>query len=88
MLQCADGTLYTGITTDVAARFAAHSAGRGAKYTRGRTPLKLVYIEACADHSAALKREIAVKRLSRVEKAALIAEYISQNGGINNEKND
>lgn len=72
ILRCGDGTLYTGITTDVERRFAAHAAGKGAKYTRGRGPLALVYREKCADHSAALKRELAVKALSREEKEGLL----------------
>lgn len=72
ILECRDGTLYTGITDDVARRFKAHSEGKGAKYTRGRGPLKLVHTEACGTHSDALKREIAVKRLPRSEKQILI----------------
>lgn len=74
ILQCRDGTLYTGITDDLERRLKAHRAGKGAKYTRGRGPLELMYQECCTDHSAALKREIAVKRLSRAEKLALIAK--------------
>ena len=72
ILRCGDGSLYTGITTDVEARFAQHSAGRGAKYTRGRGPLELVYREECGTHSDALKRELAVKALSREQKVLLI----------------
>lgn len=72
ILECADGTLYTGITDDLERRLKAHSAGRGAKYTRGRGPLTLRYQESCADHSAALKREIAVKRMTRLQKLELI----------------
>lgn len=68
ILRCRDGTLYTGITTDVDKRFAAHNAGKGAKYTRGRGPLQLLYREQCADHSAALKRELEMKKLTRQEK--------------------
>ena len=75
ILRCGDGTLYTGITNDVEKRFQAHQSGKGAKYTRGRGPLKLVYRETCGSHSDALKREIEVKRLSREQKQALIAEY-------------
>lgn len=74
MLQCADGTLYTGITDNVDKRLAAHRAGRGAKYTRGRGPLELVYTERQPDKSTALRREIAIKRLSRSEKLALCGE--------------
>ncbi len=73
MLRCRDGSLYTGIATDVAARLEAHSSGKGAKYTRGRGPLALVYTEACADKSAALKRELEIKALPRSGKLALIS---------------
>lgn len=72
ILRCKDNTLYTGITTDVEKRLEAHRAGKGAKYTRGRGPLELVYTEECGDHSAALRREIEVKALSREEKLRLI----------------
>ena len=72
IIRCGDGTLYTGITVDVDHRFAMHQSGKGAKYTRGRGPLELVYIEECGTHTEALRREIAVKRLSRQEKMKLI----------------
>ena len=72
ILRCRDGSLYTGITDDVDRRLAAHRAGKGAKYTRGRGPLELVYWEECGDHSAALKREVEIKKLSREEKEKLI----------------
>lgn len=72
ILRCGDGSLYTGITTDVQARFEAHSSGKGAKYTRGRGPLELVYTEQCPDHSAALKRELQIKTMTRKQKLALI----------------
>ena len=72
MLRCRDGSLSTGITTDVEKRLAAHNAGKGAKYTRGRGPLELVYREDCGDHSAALKRELEIKALTREEKMKLI----------------
>ena len=71
-LRCGDGTLYTGITTDVEKRLEAHRAGTGAKYTRGRGPLELVYREKCGSHSDALKREIAIKKMSRKQKEQLI----------------
>lgn len=74
ILRCGDGTLYTGITTDVEKRFAQHCSGKGAKYTRGRGPLELVYREECDDHSQALKREWEIKKLSRQEKMRLIQE--------------
>ena len=72
ILRCGDGTLYTGITTDVERRLEAHRQGRGAKYTRGRGPLELEYQEECDTHSEALKREYAVKQLPRDEKERLI----------------
>ena len=75
ILRCGDGTLYTGITTDVEKRFETHQSGKGAKYTRGRGPLELVYREECGSHSDALKREVEVKRLSREQKQTLIDEY-------------
>lgn len=71
LLRCGDGSLYCGITDDVQRRLEAHAAGKGAKYTRGRGPLELVYTEACESHSDALKREIAIKRMNRREKLAL-----------------
>lgn len=73
ILRCGDGTLYTGITDDFEKRLAAHRCGKGAKYTRGRTPLEAVYREDCATKSDALKRECAIKRLTREKKLALIA---------------
>ena len=72
ILRCGDNTLYTGITDDVPRRLAAHRAGKGAKYTRGRGPLELVYQERVPDKSAALRREAAIKRLRRGEKERLI----------------
>ena len=71
LLKCADGTLYCGITNDMDKRLVVHNAGEGAKYTRGRTPVTLVYSEPCLDKSTALKREIQIKRLTRDEKLAL-----------------
>ncbi len=73
ILRCGDGTLYTGITDDVPRRLAAHRSGKGAKYTRGRGPLSLVYTEACPDRSAAARREYAIKRLPKREKEALLS---------------
>ena len=72
ILRCGDDTLYTGITTDVEKRLEAHRSGKGAKYTRGREPLELVYREDCGTHSDALKREAAVKKLTRRQKNELI----------------
>ena len=73
ILRCADGTLYTGTTNDLDRRLAAHNAGRGAKYTRARRPVALVYRESAADKSAALQREAALKKLARAAKLRLIA---------------
>lgn len=74
ILRCGDGSLYTGITTNVEKRLETHRSGKGAKYTRGRGPLEVVYTEECTDHSAALKREYAIKLLSREEKERLIGK--------------
>ena len=71
MLQCADMTLYTGITTDLDARLLKHDRGTGAKYTRGRGPYEVIFVETCATKSAALKRELEIKKLSRNAKLAL-----------------
>lgn len=79
VLECRDGTLYTGCTDDIPRRLAAHNAGRGAKYTRGRGPVTLRYREETPDKSSALRREAAIKRLSRAEKQALIAVYNGEN---------
>mgnify|MGYP004619640075 CR=1 FL=1 len=79
VLECRDGTLYTGCTDDIPRRLAAHNAGRGAKYTRGRGPVTLRYREETPDKPAALRREAAIKRLSRPEKQTLIAVYIEEN---------
>ena len=72
MLRCGDGTLYTGCTNDLPRRLEAHRRGRGAKYTRSRLPVALAYREEAPDRSAALRREAAIKRLSRPQKLALI----------------
>jgi uncharacterized protein (TIGR02453 family) len=70
--RCDDGTLYTGITTDPARREAAHNAGRGAAYTRSRRPVRLIHVEPAADRGAALRRELAIKRMTRPEKEHLV----------------
>jgi putative endonuclease len=72
LLRCGDGTLYAGITNDLVRRLAAHRKGRGARYTRGRGPLRLVHCEIARDRPAALRREHALKRLKRREKLALL----------------
>ncbi len=71
IVRCADRTLYTGVAVDVDARVAQHNAGRGARYTRGRRPVELVYRERAADRAAALRREIAIKRLAPSAKRRL-----------------
>lgn len=72
MLRCGDGSLYTGCTNDLPGRFQKHATGKGAKYTKRRLPVRLVYRERVDDRSAALKREYALKQLSRSEKLALL----------------
>jgi predicted GIY-YIG superfamily endonuclease len=73
VLRCRDGTLYTGVTTDLDRRVAAHAAGRGARYTRGRGPFAVVHVEVIGPRGAALRREHAFKRLSRAEKLTVLA---------------
>ena len=75
MLRCKDGSLYTGWTNDLEHRLAMHSSGRGAKYTRGRGPLVLVYSEELPDKEAALRRECAIKKLRREQKLALLQTW-------------
>lgn len=72
LLECGDGTLYCGITNDVARRLASHEAGKGARYTRGRGPLRLVWTEARETRGEALRREREVKSLPRARKLALV----------------
>ena len=73
ILKCADDTLYTGWTTDPKNRLTAHSSGNGAKYTRSRLPVEMVYCEECPDKSYALKREREIKKMSRAGKLQLIS---------------
>ena len=75
ILRCKDGSLYTGWTNDLEHRLAMHSNGRGAKYTRGRGPLELVYSEELPDKEAALRRECAIKKLRREQKLALLQTW-------------
>lgn len=72
ILECADGSLYTGIATDVARRFEEHKSGKGAHYTSARKPVRILYTETYPDRSAALKREAQIKKLSRPKKLTLI----------------
>lgn len=72
LLRCGDGTLYCGIALDIDARLETHRSGKGARYTRGRGPLALVYAEVCVNRSSALRRERAIKALPRNVKLELI----------------
>jgi len=74
IVECSDGTLYTGYTTDVERRVTEHNAGRGAKYTAGRRPVKLRYVEQHPDRSSAQKREYEIKTYSREQKERLVAD--------------
>ena len=75
LVQCADGTLYGGYTTDLQKRLAAHNSGKGAKYTRSRLPVELVWWEECPTRQAAMSREWQVKHLSREEKLKLVEDF-------------
>ncbi len=79
ILECADGTLYTGWTEDLDRRVQAHNTGRGARYTRGRRPVRLVYWEVQTSRSAAQRREVALRRLSRAQKQQLIHAFGGDN---------
>ena len=73
MLECADKSLYTGITTNLERRLAEHAAGKGAKYTRGRGPFRLVYSETCTDRAEATRRETAIKLMDKAKKRLLVS---------------
>lgn len=72
MLRCADGTIYTGMTNDVSHRMAVHNAGKGAKYTRSRLPVSLLFSQACCSRSDALIKEAAIKKMTRKQKEDLV----------------
>ena len=78
LLRCGAGTLYAGYTNDLQRRLAVHNAGKGAKYTRSRLPVELVYWESFSNKSSALKREYAIKQCTRKEKLALIQTFTSR----------
>ena len=78
IVECADGTYYTGWAIDPEKRVAMHNKGRGARYTRTRAPVKLVYVEELPDRVSAMKREIAIKRMTRERKGRLISEERNQ----------
>lgn len=75
MVRCADGSYYSGYTNNVQRREQVHNAGKGAKYTRSRRPVQVVYQETCPDKRAALRREYALKQLSHAQKQQLAADY-------------
>ena len=75
ILRCGDGSLYTGITTNLEHRVAVHNSGKGAKYTRSRLPVTPVYWETMSDKSTALRRELEIKALSRTKKLELIGTF-------------
>ena len=80
MVRCTDGTLYTGWTTDPAARLRAHQSGRGAKYTRARGAEGFAYVERCADKRSALRREAALKKLPKAQKELLCRAWSAAGG--------
>jgi putative endonuclease len=81
LLECADGSLYAGATNDLARRLEAHGRGKGARYTRSRLPVELAWTKRVKDRSAALRREAAVKQLTRAEKLALVRRGARSGGG-------
>lgn len=83
ILECADGTFYTGITNDVGRRLTQHNDGCASRYTRGRGPVRVVYREPCGSRSAALIREAAIKSLSRREKESLIKKKTRKRTSLN-----
>lgn len=82
IVECADGTFYTGWTNDLEKRIAMHSKGTGAKYTRGRGPVKLRYYEVFEDKKDAMKREYEIKKLTRSAKMLLIDNYYNKYGNL------
>ncbi len=83
IVECRDGTLYTGITQDYVSRIRDHNLGRGASYTRSRAPVKLVYLETRPDYSSARDRELAIKRYRRTKKLELCIGYARRNRNVN-----
>ena len=80
MLRCADGSLYTGVTTDVARRLAQHNAGTASRYTRSRLPVAVAYRERAKSHGDALRREFTIKKLPRAAKDSLVAKQARRRG--------
>jgi putative endonuclease len=85
VLECQDGSLYTGITVDVEKRFAVHKAGKGAKYTRSHPPQRVLAVQAHADRSSALKAEHGLKKLCVAQKRAFCERYIFADAAAENE---
>lgn len=81
MVECTDGSFYTGWTTDIPNRLAAHNDGTGARYTRGRGPVRLAYMEEAADKQAAQKREWEIKKLTRLQKEQLVSSFPGEFAG-------
>lgn len=81
VVECADATLYTGIATDVQRRVTEHNAGTGARYTRGRSPVRLVYVEPCRGRGEALRREHTIKKLPLRQKRRLVAATLKDGEG-------
>lgn len=79
ILRCSDGTFYTGYTTDLTRRIEEHQSGMGARYTRGRRPVELIYFEECDTKQHAMQREAAIKRLTRKQKEKLVSKTLLQN---------
>jgi putative endonuclease len=77
ILECADGTYYTGWSTDPQRRTRTHNSGHGARYTRAHLPVRLIYVESLPDRSAAMKREIVIKNMGRAAKQRLIEKHLS-----------
>jgi putative endonuclease len=88
MIECLDRSIYTGITTDVAARYAAHAAGKGARYTRSHPPRRVLLSMACPDRSSASREEARIKRLSAADKRALVRDFSSSTHDDSNGKQD
>lgn len=84
IIECSDKTFYTGWTTDIKRRMKEHNSGKGAKYTRGRTPVKLRYVEKFETKQEAMRREYAIKKLTRDQKKTLILEGSGKSNGQNN----
>ncbi len=84
LVECSDGTLYAGWTTDITKRVATHNRGQGARYTRGRLPVRLIYWEECGSRNQALRREAQIKRLGRPDKQQLAARFAACQSSMGN----